>query len=893
MTPGSRRSLRRLLRVVDALRWLAPASRRREWRRQWRADLWHQWAWLDRRPHGARDRLDVAARLGGAARHALWLRTNERTLDMISHDLRYGWRMMLRRPGFTIAAVLMLGLGIGANVAIYSWVEALLLHPMPGVADADRFVVLTGATRARNDLSTSWPNFVDIRTQRPASIEDLVASRNLALNIRTHDEAQRIWGMLVSANYFDVLGVKPALGRGFLPEDDRAPEASPVAVFSHAYWQTHLGGDPSILGRTVQLNGRAFTVVGIAPPRFRGHAAALGFDVWVPMMMQKTVMAGDRLGDRGTRWLQVLVKRKPDVSLARAQGDFDVIGRNLAAADPGSNPPGDERRLLLSPLWRAPGTAAGVLLPLLSLLMAVVAVVLLIVCANVANLLLARAAGRQRETAVRLALGAKRSRIVQQLLTENLLLAAAGGAVGAVLAFWTADLLKTFIPPTGPLAIDTTMNGRALAFAMLATLGSALVFGLAPAWQGSSSNLVTSLKDGAATLSSSPRKTRLRHALVAAQVALSLMLLVSAGLFVQTLRNAQTLDVGFSTRSGLLASVDLLPAGYDEPRGTALFRELLRRLRDVPGVQGATLTRTLPLNLGGGSDTFVAIDGYTPAGNEALTAYYTQVGSDYTRTLGVRVIEGRDLSDRDAGGGVNVGLINETMARRYWSGRRAIGGKIRTMGRDVEVVGIVADGKYATVTEPPRNFMYLSVQQWYRPDTSLVVKTDGDPVAVLPAVRRAIREIDPNLALFDTRTIAEHLDLALFVQRIAATLLGGFGALALLLATIGLYAVVAFGVSQRTPEIGMRMALGATRADIVGLVLKQGLWVTLVGVVLGVAGSLAVTRLFKSQLVGVGATDAASFAATCTLLLLVALAATYLPARRAASIDPLRALRQE
>ena len=888
MPPRSRRQLGLLLGVVDLLRWLAPASRRREWRRQWRADLTHSWMALDRRDADARERFDLAARVGGAARHAFWLRTHERTLDMITHDLRYGWRLMLRRPGFTAVAVLTLGLGIGANVTIYSWVEALLLRPIPGV-DTSRFAAMTMTAPGRTDLSLSYPNFADLRAHRPAGVEDLIAYRVLPVNVRIGDEAQRAWVFLVSGNYFDVLGVKPALGRGFLPEEDRAPDAHPVVVLSDTYWRRHFDADPSIVGGTVTLNNRAFTVVGVAPPGFHGNAAGLAADAFVPVMMQTTVMPGNRLAQRGNGWLLAMVKLKPGATIAGTQPAFDVAARDLAAAYPDNA----GRGLRLVPLWKAPG-AATIMLPVLSVLMGVVGVVLLIACANVTNLLLARAAGRQRETAVRLALGASRGRLVQQLFTETMLLAVAGGAVGAVIAYWTSDLLRLFFPPTRlPLAVDAALSPRVLVFATLVTVGSAVVFGLVPALQGSASNLVPALKESSGAVSASPRRMRLRQVLVVAQVALSLVLLVSAGLFLKTLRNAQSLDPGFSTRKALLTAIDVLPAGYDAARGRVFYRDLQARVRELPGVEAASVAQSVPLDLGGGSDFGVTVDGYTPAPNEDMLAYYNRVGTDYLRTLGITLLEGRDFTERDTAQSPDVAIINETMARRYWNGRGALGGRIHAGPRTLEVVGIVRDGKYSSLTERPRPFMYLPVQQWYRPDLILHVKTAGDPLALVAPVQQVVRQLDPNLPIFDTQSMAEHLELALFIQRMAASLLGGFGVLALLLATIGLYGVIAAGVAQRAPEIGMRMALGASRRDIVGLVLRQGMTVTARGLIVGLAGSLAVTRLFKSQLVGVSATDASSLMVTSALLVAVAALATYLPARRAASIDPLSALRQE
>ena len=815
---------------------------------------------------------------------------------MITHDIRYGWRLMVRKPGFTILAVLTLGLGIGANVTMFSWVDSTLKRQVRGIADRDRLVAINGTTRTRSDLSLSYPDFVDYRQRRPESVDDLIVFTLAPMNMRTstpaggYGEPQRIFGQLVSGNFFDTLGVHPVLGRGFLPDEDKTPTTHPVVVFSHTFWQRRFAGDPAIVGRAIMLNGHAFTVIGVAPPGFRGTEPYLSLDVFVPMMMQSWVTSGgDRLSVRGNSWLEAMVKLKPGVTIARAQADLDLVARDLAAAyadDKG-------RGVKLSELWRSPSSGGPAVLAVMGVQLGVAGVVLLIACANVGNLLLARAASRQRETAVRLTLGASRIRIVQQLLTESTLLALAGGVCGLAIAYWTKDLMRWFIPPSPlPIEMDPTIGVPVLFFAVVVTGASVVAFGLVPALQGSAS-IGSALKESAGTVTASPRRARVRQALVVAQVALSLVLLVSAGLFLRALQNAQSVDSGFSTRSGVLAAIDLLPAGYDAPRGRVFLRDMLARVRELPGVEAASVATRVPLGFGGSSDMGATIDGYVPAPNEEITVYYNRVGSEYLKTMGIPLVAGREFTDRDTAETPDVGIINETLARRYFAGRNPIGGRIHTGARVVEVIGVARDGKYSQITEAPRAYLYLSVQQFYRGDAVLHVKTSGNPTDVVSALHAAFRSLDANVPLFDIRTIAEHLEIAVFVQRMVASLLAAFGALALVLATVGLYGVIAAIAAQRTPEIGMRMALGATQRDIVSLILKQGLGMIGTGIAIGLLVSFGVTRLFEGLLVGVSATDGVSFATTTALLLFVGLAATYLPARRAAAIDPLIALRNE
>ncbi len=808
---------------------------------------------------------------------------------MLMNDVRYGARMLAKCPGFTATAILILGLGVGANATIFSWVEALLMKPLPGVAAVDRLVSVHGTTRTRRSIGISWPNFTDLRDAKPAGIAGMTAHRGVPINVRTTGEPERAWAELVSADFFDVVGVLAALGRALVPDDDRAPGVSPVVVLSYDYWQRRFGGDPSVVGSPILVNGRPFTIVGVAPEGFRGAMAAVQIDVWVPMMMQEVVMAGDRLTARGNAWLDVVARLAPGATVAEAQAGLSVAAAQLATAYPDVN---EDYGVALYPLWRDPSSATAIMAPVLGLLVAVVGIVLLIACANLANLLLARGAGRQREVAVRLALGASRRRIVAQLMTESAMLALAGGAAGLAIAAWTSRLAGAFVPPTPlPIVTEASLSPGVFLFGVTLALGATIVFGLVPALQASRPELVPSLKETLGAIGSR-RRAWIRATLVVAQVSLSVVLLVGAGLFVRTLENTQHADVGFDLENGLLASIDLLPAGYDQARGTTFFEALRERVSAVPGVTSAALARDIPLKLWGGSDTSAEIEGYEPAPGEEITVFYDRVSPGYFETMGIDLLGGRVLAATDTEGSARVAVINETMAKRYWKGQDPVGKRLR-LGEWATVVGVVRDVTHTTVGAPPVSFVYLPVYQWYRPDTTLVVRTAGDPIAVAGPIREVVRSLDPNLPLFDVQTMAEHRDLAMFIPRLAATLLGAFGVLALLLATVGLYGLLAFAVSQRTPEIGVRVALGAHRGDILRLVVGEGLRLAAIGVALGLAAALVAAPLLASQLVGVSARDGASYAVTSLVLIAAAAVACYLPARRAAGVDPLKALRHE
>ena len=879
-------ALRAAVAVVSWLAPLVPASRRRAWIDQWQAELWHYAQWLQRE-RATFAGFKLAARASGAVPHALSLRLSNWSPRMILHDLKFAWRMFVRRPAFTAVAVLILGLGIGANTTIFSWSQAVLLSPLSGVADQDRILVVRGITANRVGLSLSYPNFQDLRASKPDGIADLVAFRMLPMNLRAGDEPVRVFGELVSPNFFEFFGVRPVLGRGFRADEGIVPDLDAVAVISHDLWRRVFAGDASVVGRAVTLNGRSFTIVGVAPPEFRGSVAAVVLDVFVPITMQKAVMAGDRLPPRGGGWLDVYARLADGASARQAQAGIEVAGARLAQEYPADN---KGRELRGVPLWRA--GASSVLLPVLTTLMAMVAIVLLIACANVAGLLLARATGRQREIAVRLAVGASRWQVIRQMMVESLLLSGAGCIAGLMLARWAAGMLDAFVPRTPfPLRFDAGMDAQGIGFAMLLAIAATIVSGVMPALRASRPQIGVTLKESSP--SGIRAGSRLRQTLVVGQVGLSVVLLVCASLFARSMTHAGSIDPGFSLRQGLLASIDLLPGGYDETRAAALIGQLIERVQAVPHVTGVTVARTMPLDVGGSSDMTVTVDGYTPREGEELMTYYNQIGPGYFETMGIRLVKGRGITARDAAGQPAVAVINETMARRFWPGRDPIGGTIRFGRGPVTIVGIARDGKYSRLSEEPRNYLYLPALQNYRPDLLLHVRTDGDPALVLPAVRSVVRGLDANLPLFDVRTVEEHMQISRFIARMAASMLGLFGVLGGLLAGVGLYGVIAFNAAQRTHEIGLRMALGARRGQVIWLVLRDGFTLAAIGIAAGLGLALGAARLVAGQLTGVTAADPVSFLGTAGLVAGVAAVAALLPARNASALSAVTALRRD
>ncbi len=810
-------------------------------------------------------------------------------MERLLEDIRYGFRMLFKNPALTIVAALSLALGIGANATIFSWVQSLLLRPIPAATDTDSLVVFAERTRSGSYVSTSYPDYVDFR-DRNETLAGLMGYRGQSMGVTIEGRAERVWGAIVSGNYFDVLGVKAAIGRTFLSEEDRTPGTHAVAVISHAFWKRRLAADPDIAGKTIGVNGHTFTIIGVTAPEFLGTFVGLSTDLWVPMMMQREVMpGGDRLNERGDHWFEAMARLKPGVSLDQANANLDTLARQMAAEYPSTN---EGRQVLVMTLWESPFGAQTILKPVLMVLTAVVALVLLIACANVANLLLSRAVNRRKEIVIRLSMGASRGRLIRQLLTESGLLALLGGAGGLVVAFWSRNLLMAFAPPTDmPIHIAAEIDSSVLVFTLIVSLATGFVFGLAPAIQATRPDLVSVLKDESARVAGGGG--RLRNLLVVAQVALSLVLLICAALFLRSFYNGQRLDPGFDPENLVVASYDVFPGGYTEERGRLFHGQVIDRIRSLPGVESASLTRRLPLGFGGSSSTSVAIDGYTPRPDENMNIDYNEVAPGYFHTMSIPVVEGREFTSEDNEKSRPVIIINQTTARRFWPDSSAIGRSVRRGSTSLEVIGVARDGKYRSLSEEPRSFMYMPLLQSYRSQVVMIARATGNSATMISSIRGAMREMDANLPLYDTMTMREHLASSVFVQNIGATFLGIFGALALMLATVGLYSVMAYRVSQRTHEIGIRIALGADSRAVLALVVKQGMKIALIGVGAGLIGAFALTRFLSSLLYGVSASDPLTFGGIAVLLTGVALVACFVPARRATKIDPMIALRYE
>jgi macrolide transport system ATP-binding/permease protein len=823
-------------------------------------------------------------------------------MENLWQDLRAAIRRTIKSPGFTVLAVLALALGIGANTAIFSLINGALLRALPGVQAPDRLVTLERTQNGKVQYSFGYPDYLDYRDHNN-SLAGLAAHCGTPLSF-ANGSTERLRGDLVSGNYFSVLGVKPALGRLIEPDDDNTAGGHPVAVLSYGFWVRAFGAASDIAGRSMKLNGYDFTIIGVASRDFTGTQTGTTFDVWIPLMMQveamPRTMGRNWFNDRSAGWLGLFGRRHSGVSLEQAQSELSAIAGGLEQSYPATN----ARRgvSVLEGLGFNSNDRVG-LRNFLGLLLAAVGLLLLIACSNVANLLLLRATSRRREIAVKLALGATRGRIVRQLLTEGLLLSVLAAALGLLLAPWMTQLIVAFQQPAYALrGIDVSLDARVLFFTVLLSVVTAVGFGLTPALQASKTDLVSSLKDGAP--SSGHQRLRLQQSLIVIQIALSLVLLIGAGLAVRTMRKALTMDRGFDGENMALMSMDLTIRGYGESQGRSFYEELLRRVNALPGVISSSLAKTVPPN--DWSDRLsVFLPGDEPPpevlrarDDLGLRVDANRIAPDYFRTLGIPILEGREFTTDDRVGAAAVVIVNERLAKQLWPGESAIG-KLLSVPfwheprPPVQIIGVAKNTKHRSLLEDMPMLVYLPELQVYDGRATLVARTSIDPAALIPAIRDEVAAIDKDISLYSVKTISEQIDSTLWQQRTAAGLIGIFGVLALALAAIGIYGVMAHRVAGRTREIGIRMALGANARDVMRMILRQGLVLALTGVGAGLAGAFALTRLMSSLLYGVSATDPVTFLVSGLVLIGVALGAGFVPARRATRIDPMIALRCE
>jgi predicted permease len=839
----------------------------------------------------ARRRFGGVAQLKEAYREAYSLPF----LQVLWQDLRFGFRMLRRNPGFSILATLSLTLGIGATTAVFSWIEGVLLRPFPGVAHQERMMAVAGTYRGvagapGDSTDLSWPDFQDF--QRNCKLFDaFIVDRITGVTLAIGDRADRALGSVVSANYFDALGVRPILGRGFEPAENFGRNAHPVTVISYRMWKERFHGDPAIIGRAQMLNGMPHTIIGVAPQGFDGTFVGWAMQFWVPVSMEERFsQGGDKLEDRGAQWIEGFVRLKPGVTPQQAQAEISAVAMRLEHDYPATN---RGRGVKLFPLWKTPFNNAGTLFPTLSVALAVVCFVLLIACANVGNLLLVTAFGRRHEMSVRMAVGAGRGRLLKQLLTEGLTLSGFAAACGVLAAYWCRNLLPLLLPSRAGVSmrLPGERDWRVLVLSTGVCLISAVFFGLVPAMQSNKIDLVSALKAESGGILGGSRQAVLRGGLIVVQVALCFVLLVGAGLLLKSLASIQETSSGFTTHGVLTTWVDLTAAGYDTGRARMFQDALTDRLQSLGGVQSVAFARVTPFSYSGYSSAPIAVDGYVIAPDEDPTVEYNEVGPGYFATMGIPLLEGREFTRADKETAPLVAVVNQAMAAKYWRGRSPVGSRLQVAGRWMQVVGIAKMSKYRNLAETPKPFFYVAMRQNIN-GMNLEIRSSLPPDAVTKALVREIHGLDANLAPGEVIAMQEQVDRTTALQRVAVTLLGVFAGLALLLAAIGLYGVMSYTVSQRTRELALRMALGAGTRDLLGLVLSHGLALTAGGFVFGAAAALSLTRLMGNLLYTVSPRDPLAFGSAFVVMAIATLAACFLPACRAAFTDPVRALRQ-
>jgi predicted permease len=820
-------------------------------------------------------------------------------MENLWKDLRYALRTLLKSPGFTIVAMLALGLGIGANTAIFSVFNGMLWRPLP-VKDPQQLVVVASKVRWIDfPINLSYADFQDYR-QLKAVFSDLIAYTPSPVNFSAERRPERAWVELVSGNYFSMLGVEAVRGRAFAADEGWVPGKDPLIVLSYKYWQRRFGGDSNVIGRTVQVNDHPFTIIGVAPENYHGAYFFLEPDFYIPLTTLPLLDTGrkDDLTNRNAAYLKVLGRLQPGVTPAQSMAAAEPLDRRLSQEFPDARK--DTSTLVIPELKARPEPGlGGFMSTAVVVFMGLVGMVLLIACANVANLILARANSRRKEIATRTALGASRWRMARQLLTESVLLSLCGGIVGLVFARWAGmGLMSIRIPTDIPLRLfDLRMDWRIFAFSFFAALLTGVVAGLVPALQASRTDLADVLKAGGRSGGGAAGHHRFRNALVVAQVAVSLLLLACAGFFIRSFQNSAHADMGFRAENLLMMSVDIGLQGYNEERGQQFYKQLSERVKSLPGVRDASITAYIPMGFDNSLVNIFPEGQVVDDKTKTETAFIDMVQPSYFRTAGVPVIEGREFTEADSATAPKVAIINETFAKTIWPGQDPIGKRFRTEknGPVIQVVGLTRTGKYLFLYESPQLYVYFPMAQHYSSAATLMVYTEAGPQPLVEAVRDQIRQLDAGLAVFDVMTMDAHVRYGkpLLPARLGAMLVGSFGLLGLILASVGVYGVVSYSVSQRTQEIGIRTALGAQRGNVLGMVLKQGMTLALIGTGVGIALAFLLFRGLHTVLYGVKSTDLVTLGTVSLLLLIVAFLASYIPALRATRVDPVVALREE
>ncbi len=821
-------------------------------------------------------------------------------MERLWKDIRFGLRTFVRAPTFTAAAVLSLGLGIGLNSTIFTLVNTLFLNPLPVSRPSELVAVYTVDAKNRSTpfssvLQVSYPNYKDFRDTNSVFTDLAAYSFPNAVSFSTGGDPDQVFVEMVSGNYFQTLGVQPALGRFFGPPEDQAPGQANVIVISYSLWQRQFGASPDAVNKTVSVNGTPFTVIGVAADGFRGVNSLFGPDAWAPTMTYQTLLPlqfRDWMDERRALIFSLAGRLKPGATIDQARSNLASIAKTLEHEYPAPN---QGRSTSLRPLSEAtifPGVRDVLLLGGV-LLMVIVGLVLLIACSNVANLLLARAASRRQEIAMRLALGASRARLLRQLLTESVMLSVLGGLVGLLFAVWGKDLIWSARPPfLGFSFIDPKLDGHVFLFTLGIALVTGVIFGLAPALAGSRADMVATLKDQTRGSGQRRRTFGIGNLLIVGQVALSLIALVTAALFLQSSRAASQIDPGFDTEHTAIMTVSPGQAGYTGDRVLRFYRDVDARLATVGGIRSASWSSNLPLF--GGFSRSVFIEGReNDAQASGILTLTNIVDVNYLATMGIQLLKGRDFTEADRDGTMPVAVINDTMARKYWPNEEPLGKRFRFYTeRDFrQIVGIAKTAKYVTLGESPQAAAYIPLAQAMNDAMVLNVRAEGQPEAVLGTVQREIRQMDPKMPIQSPSSVRSVVDQSLFAVKLGAALLGVFGVLALALACVGLYGVMAYSVGQRTREIGLRMALGAPQSHVLGIVMRQGMTLVSVGVLIGLAAAFWISGYMGTLLFG-SSRDPVSFAIASGALLLVAAFASFLPARRASRVDPLIALRE-